>query len=61
MREKKLRMSDKTSFIDCYERLAIGQRHSPKDIYKTSHVTTVLECQLFCTKEKEFCRSFSFG
>ncbi|CAH1364600.1 unnamed protein product [Tenebrio molitor] len=46
---------------DCYERLAIGQRHSPKDIYKTSHVTTVLECQLFCTKEKEFCRSFSFG
>ncbi|XP_044265917.1 uncharacterized protein LOC123012157 [Tribolium madens] len=46
---------------DCYERLAIGQRHNPKDIYKTSQVTTVLECQLFCTKEKELCKSFSFG
>ncbi|XP_008195826.1 uncharacterized protein LOC663405 [Tribolium castaneum] len=46
---------------DCYERLAIGQRHNPKDVYKTSQVTTVLECQLFCTKEKELCKSFSFG
>ncbi|XP_063918862.1 uncharacterized protein LOC135134174 isoform X1 [Zophobas morio] len=46
---------------DCYERLAIGQRHNSKDIYKTSHVTTVLECQLFCTEEKETCKSFSFG
>lgn len=50
-----------TFFLDCYERLAIGQRLDKKDVFKTLEIKTVQECQMACTEEKEACRAFDFG
>ncbi|XP_030764944.1 uncharacterized protein LOC115889139 isoform X2 [Sitophilus oryzae] len=46
---------------DCYERLAIGEKLSPKQTYKTFDHNTVSKCEMECTQEKETCRAFSFG
>lgn len=48
-------------FLDCYERMAIGQRLNEKDVFKTLEINTVQECQMACTEEREACRAFDFG
>lgn len=47
--------------LDCYERLAIGERLKEKDVTKTLEIKTVEECQTQCTNEVDLCKSFSFG
>ncbi|KAH1007158.1 hypothetical protein HUJ04_004428 [Dendroctonus ponderosae] len=46
---------------DCYERLAIGEKLSPKQTYKSFEHNTVSKCEKECTKEQETCRAYSFG
>ncbi|CAH1984710.1 unnamed protein product [Acanthoscelides obtectus] len=46
---------------DCYEKSASGQRLGPKSVYRRFNCTIVDECKKACTKEKEACKSFSFG
>ncbi|GJQ86810.1 hypothetical protein Trydic_g5597 [Trypoxylus dichotomus] len=46
---------------DCYERLAVGQRLDKKDVYQEADLKTVKRCEMECTRDKEKCRSFSFG
>ncbi|KAK9876141.1 hypothetical protein WA026_011258 [Henosepilachna vigintioctopunctata] len=46
---------------DCYERLAIGQRLKPQDIYKKVDANTVPKCQKECTIEGDNCKAFSYG
>ncbi|XP_076267093.1 uncharacterized protein LOC143200541 [Rhynchophorus ferrugineus] len=46
---------------DCYERMAIGEKLSPKQTYKTFDHNTVSKCEMECTQENDTCRAFSFG
>ncbi|XP_050305969.1 uncharacterized protein LOC126743078 [Anthonomus grandis grandis] len=46
---------------DCYERLAIGEKLSPQQTYKTFAHNTVSQCEMECTKEHKRCRAYSFG
>ncbi|XP_057670153.1 uncharacterized protein LOC130902222 [Diorhabda carinulata] len=47
--------------IDCYERIAIGQRLNSSNIYKIFKYKTVNECKKECSEENAACKSFSFG
>ncbi|CAG9766320.1 unnamed protein product [Ceutorhynchus assimilis] len=46
---------------DCYERMAIGEKLSAKQTYKTLAHNTVSKCEMECTQDKEKCRTYSFG
>ncbi|CAG9854277.1 unnamed protein product [Phyllotreta striolata] len=47
--------------MDCYERLAIGQRINSNDTYKSFPYKTVTECKKACSEEKSNCKAFAFG
>ncbi|XP_066142349.1 uncharacterized protein [Euwallacea fornicatus] len=46
---------------DCYERLAIGEKLNPTQVYKTFDHNTVSSCEKECTHDKDKCRAYSFG
>lgn len=48
-------------FLECYQRIAIGERIPDANVYKVFDVRTVDECQFECSKANEHCMALSFG
>ncbi|CAG9820450.1 unnamed protein product [Phaedon cochleariae] len=49
------------TITDCYERLAIGERLQPDNVYKFFNYNTVAECKKVCSDERKSCKAFAFG